>query len=112
MLLFPIILTLAFISGFFLPWWFVAVIAFAAALFVKTTGNVFWTGFAGVGLAWLALALLKTLPNDNILATRVAALFQLPGWIYILIITVIIGGVVGGLAALSGALVRKAFTKK
>src|SRR4051812_18026605 len=109
MLLFPIILALAFISGFFLPWWFVAVISFAAALLIKTTGRVFWIGFAGVGLAWLALALLKTLPNDNILATRVAGLFHLPGWIYILAITVLIGGLVGGFAALSGSLVRKAF---
>ncbi|MEO6151347.1 MAG: hypothetical protein ABIN95_07815 [Mucilaginibacter sp.] len=110
MLLFPIILALAFISGFFLPWWFVAIISFVPALFIKTTGKPFWIGFAGVGLAWLALALLKTLPNDNILAARVAALFHLPGWIYILALTVLIGGLVGGSAALSGALVKKAIT--
>ncbi|RCH54092.1 hypothetical protein DJ568_14515 [Mucilaginibacter hurinus] len=79
-------------------------------MFIKTSGKPFWIGFAGAGLAWLALALLKTLPNDNILATRVAALFHLPGWIYILALTALLGGIVGGLSSLSGSLLRKAIS--
>jgi hypothetical protein len=111
-MLFPIILALSFISGFILPWWFAAIICFAGGFFIRTTGSAFWAGFAAVGLTWLAFALLKTLPNDNILANRMAQVFQLPGWIYVLVITVVIGGLVGGFSALSGKLLKSAVARK
>jgi hypothetical protein len=109
---FLIILVLSFVCSYLLPWWFMAVIAFAAAYFFgKKPGKAFLAGFFGVFLAWLVLALFKSVPNDNILATRVAYLMQLPNWIVLLMVTGIIGGLVGGMAALSGALVRKTFKK-
>jgi len=109
-MLFLIILILSLISGFFLPWWMVAIIAFLAALFLgKTSGRSFWSGFGGVFIVWTILALLKTIPNDNMLAKRVTQLFQLPNWILILLISALIGGLVGGMSALSGVLVKKAF---
>jgi hypothetical protein len=105
-----IILILSFASAYFLPWWIVAGIAFLAAFFVgKTSGQSFWSGFGGVFIAWTIMALIKSIPNDNILATRVAHLFQLPNWILILLITALIGGLVGGMSALSGIVVKKAF---
>jgi hypothetical protein len=55
--------------------------------------------------------LLKSLPNENILATRVAHLFQLPHWGLVLLVTVLIGGLVGGMSALSGVLVKRVFEK-
>lgn len=109
-MLFLIILILSLVSGYFLPWWLVAVIAFLAALFLgKTSGQSFWSGFGGVFAAWAIIALIKSIPNDNILAQRVAKLFQLPNWILILLITAVIGGLVGGMSALSGILIKKAF---
>ncbi|HWD89520.1 MAG TPA: hypothetical protein VG367_15420 [Mucilaginibacter sp.] len=111
-MLFLIILILSFICNYFLPWWFVAVIAFLAALATgKKPGRSFLAGFLAVFIAWAILALLKSIPNDNILATRVAHLMQLPNWIALLIAAGIIGGLVGGMAALSGALIRKAYRK-
>jgi len=111
-MLFVIILILSLISGFFLPWWVAAIIAFLVALYWgKTSGQAFWSGFLALFLAWLILALLKSIPNDNILATRVAHLLHLPNWTLLLVVTAIIGGLVGGLAALSGLLVKKAFQK-
>jgi hypothetical protein len=113
-MLFLIILLLSFISSYFLPWWFVAVIAFLAAFFMgKSAVRPFLSGFAAVFVAWAVLALFKTLPNDNLLAKKVAVLFPLGGnWILLLLITAIIGGLVGGMSALSGALLKKAFDKK
>jgi uncharacterized membrane protein YhaH (DUF805 family) len=105
-----IILILSFASAYFLPWWMISVIAFAAAFFMgKTLGQSFWSGFGGVFIAWTIMALIKSIPNDNILATRAAHLFQLPNWILILLITALIGGLVGGMSALSGIVVKKAF---
>lgn len=111
-MLFLIILILSFISSYFLPWWVIAVIAFLAAFFLgKTSGQSFLSGFGAVFFTWMILALLKSIPNDNILAKRVAQLFQLPNWILLLLITALIGGLVGGMAALSGVLIKKTIKK-
>src|ERR1700761_3823506 len=107
MKLFLTILILSFIAGFMLPWWFMAVIAFLAAIIMgKKAGNSFGMSFLAVATAWILLTLIKTLPNDNMLATRVATLVHLPGWAFLLLVTAIIGGLVGGLAGMSGALLK------
>lgn len=112
-MLFLVILILSFLCSYFLHWWIIAVIAFLAAFFInKKPGISFLSGFAAVFVAWAILALLKSIPNDNILAERVAKLFQLPNWMLLLLVTAFIGGLVGGMAALSGALVKKAFKIK
>jgi hypothetical protein len=112
-MLFLVILLLSFACSYFLPWWMISIIAFLAAFFMgKTLGRSFLSGFAAVFIVWVILALLKSIPNDNILAGRVAALFQLPNWILLLLITALIGGLVGGMSALSGILVKKAIKNK
>lgn len=111
-MLFLVILILSFASGYFLPWWVVAIAAFIASFFIgKTSRWAFWSGFSAVFIGWVILALFKSVPNDHLLAKQVATLFQLPNWILLLFITAIIGGLVGGMAALSGVLVRRAFSK-
>jgi hypothetical protein len=112
-MLFLIILILSFASGYFLPWWVVAIAAFLAAFFIgKTSAQSFWSGFSAVFIGWTVLALFKSIPNDHILASRVVQLFPLPhNWIWLLLITAIIGGIVGGMAALSGVLLKRAFAK-
>ncbi|MDF2431577.1 MAG: hypothetical protein JWP44_1208 [Mucilaginibacter sp.] len=110
-MLFLIILILSFASGYFLPWWVVAIAAFLAAFLAgKTPAQSFWSGFAAVFIVWTVLALFKSVPNDHILAGRVVQLFPLPhNWIWLLIVTALIGGIVGGMAALSGVLLKGAF---
>jgi uncharacterized protein DUF7003 len=111
-MLFLLILVLTVICSYFLPWWFMAIIAFViAGLIGKKPGKTFLAGFGAVFVAWAILALLKTIPNDNRLADRVAQLFQLPNWIVLLIVTAFIGGLVGGMAALSGNIVKESFCK-
>ena len=112
-MLFLIILILSFAAAYFLPWWTVAIIAFLAAFFVgKTTRGSFWSGFGGVFFVWAILVLFKSIPNNNMLAARVSKLFHLPHWILILLVTAIVGGLVGGLSALSGIMVKKAVSSK
>jgi len=112
-MLFLIILVLSFAGSYFLPWWGVAIVAFLAAYFIgKKPGQSFWSGFGAVFICWTILALLKSIPNDNILADRVIQLFPLPhNWIYLLVITALIGGLVSGMASLSGVLLRRALGK-
>jgi uncharacterized membrane protein YhaH (DUF805 family) len=111
-MLFLVILILSFASGYFLPWWVVAIAAFLTAFLIgKTSGQSFWSGFSAVFIVWTVLALFKSIPNDHILAKRVATLFQLPNWLLLLFITALIGGLVGGMSALSGVLLKKIFRK-
>ncbi|MFD0792981.1 hypothetical protein ACFQZX_05090 [Mucilaginibacter litoreus] len=111
-MLFGIILLLAFVCGYIIPWWVACALAFITAIFLgKTSAQAFWSGFGGIGLAWLALALLKSIPNDHILADRVAHIFHLSGWKMILAVTVAIGGIAGGFSALSGLMVKRVFEK-
>lgn len=112
-MLFLIILILTFAGGYFLPWWVVAIAAFLAALIAgKKPWTAFLSGFAAVFIAWIVLALFKSIPNDHILVKRVAVLFQLPNWILLLIITGFIGGLVGGMSALSGLFLKELLFKK
>lgn len=109
-MLFLVILILSFAGGYFLPWWIVAIVAFLAALvWGRRPGKSFWSGFGAVFTVWAVLALFKSIPNDNILASRVVQLFPIPHhWIWLLAVTSLIGGLVGGMAALSGVLIRRA----
>jgi hypothetical protein len=110
-MLFLVILILSFASGYFLPWWVVAIAAFVGAFLIgKTPGLSFLSGFAAVVIDWTVLALFKSIPNDHILADRVVQLFPLPhNWIWLLVITALIGGIIGGMSALSGVLLKRAF---
>jgi CDP-diglyceride synthetase len=112
-MLFSLILLLAFISGYVLPWWVACILAFGASIIMgRTSTQVFWAGFAGIALAWIALALLKSFPNNHILAMRVAKTFHLPHWLVLLAVTALIGGLAGGFSALSGLMVKRVFEKK
>lgn len=107
-----VLFVLVFVTGLFLPWWVLAIICFCGALVLARSGaHAFWSGFAAVFVAWAILALMKSFPNHNILADRVAHLFSLPNWILLLIVTGVLGGLVGGFAALSGWFVKGIFIK-
>lgn len=96
------------IAEWFLPWWMVAVVAFIVAFVITLKpGKAFLAGFAGVAICWLTAALVRDVPNDHILSTRMAALFHLPGYTLFIVVTIFIGGLVGGLAAWAGALLNK-----
>lgn len=110
MLLFLLILVLAAAAQLVLPWWIVAPISFLlAAGLGRTGGRSFLAGFAGVGLGWAVAAAWLTVGNNGLLAHRVAQLLPLGGssWALVLL-TAIVGGLVGGLAALAGCWLRQA----
>lgn len=112
-MLFLIIFIITLASGFIFTWWAIAIIAFVAAFYAgKTSVQAFWSGFFAIAASWLILILFKTVPNNHILADRVAKMLQLSNWILVMVITQLIGGVVGGMASLSGLLVKRVFEKE
>ncbi len=99
------ILILSWVATLLLPWWGVAVAAFLVALVAgQRPGRSFVVGFFGVGLFWLLMVILRDVPNEHILSTRMAALFHLPGRGDFILLTVAVGALVGGLSAWTGSL--------
>jgi hypothetical protein len=112
-MLFLIIFLLSYIAIYFMPWWVVAIISFIAAFFLgNRPAKSFWSSFVAVFLAWAIYILLKTIPNDNILASRVIKLFPLPNnWVWLLVLSSFIGGFIAGMSAISAIYVKLSFQK-
>lgn len=110
LLLFLLVLVLATVAQLFLPWWVITPLCLGLAFFsAATAGQAFGAGFLGIGLGWLGLAGWLSLQNHHLLAHRVAQLLPLGGSAEaLLLVTALIGGLVGGSAALAGAWVRHA----
>jgi hypothetical protein len=97
----------SFIAGLFLPWWSLAIIAFAVGLLVPLRlWKSFLAGFLGIFLLWLLLALWLDLRNEQLLSLKIAELMHVPSPFLLLLITALVGGLVGGFASLSGASLR------
>jgi hypothetical protein len=95
-----------------LPWWIIAVVAFGVALWKASSGgNAFLSGFLAIVLVWTVMAGFIHIHTEGILSNKIAALFYLPSPLLLIIITAFIGGLVGGMAALSGFFVRKLFER-
>ena len=100
-----VIAVLAYLLELLLPWWSIAIAAFAGGTLLKTRAN-FLAGFLGIGLLWLIAALLNENDAAAPLTDRVALIFKVSKPVLLFIMSVI-GGLAGGFAAMTGALLRK-----
>lgn len=105
-----IILTalLSFISGLFLPWWGIAIIALLVAVLIhQKAGKAFLAGFLGVFILWAGLAWWIDMKNNGVLSKKIAGILPLGGnSLLLILVTGLIGGLVAGLAAMSGSYLR------
>jgi hypothetical protein len=99
------ILIVAFVLELFMPWWSIAIAAFAAGYALKSKAN-FTAGLLGIGLLWLIKAWLLDFASAAPLTERVAAIFSLNKPL-LMLVTALIGGLVGGFAAMTGALLKR-----
>ncbi|MXV52790.1 hypothetical protein GS399_17595 [Pedobacter sp. HMF7647] len=107
MKLFVLILASSFLLQLFLPWWMIAIVSFILSAWLATSSKIaFRAAFWAIFILWLAVCLYQTLPNQNILANRVAQLFMLPdtkfSWIAILLVSCLLGALVAGFSGLAG----------
>jgi hypothetical protein len=100
--------TFCFLAGLRLEWWSIAIISFLVALLIpQKIGGAFVSGFLGVFILWATLAIWIDSKNGNSLSHKMAELFKLGGSSLILIlVTALIGGLVGGFAAMAGSSLR------
>jgi hypothetical protein len=102
-----LIAVLSAVAEYFLPWWSMAVVCFVVSLLMGLKGGKsFLMGFSCVALCWLTFALIHDIPNEHILSTRMAKVFGLPNYGLFILVTVVVGGLIGGLASWAGALLK------
>jgi hypothetical protein len=104
-----LIALLSFVACLYLPWWSIALVAFAVSLMIRQKPLAsFAAGFLGLLLLWVLVAAIINAQNDGVLAARVAEIFPLGGSAFMLIaITGLVGALVGGMAALVASYTRK-----
>ena len=114
MRLFLLILIATAAAQFFLPWWVITPLCLGLAAWQRPTGGrAFLAGLLGAGLPWwLGAAWLHT-HGAGLLAGRLASLLALGGngWLLVLL-TGVVAGLVGGMASLAGAWLRRAFASQ
>lgn len=108
MLLTALILITSFLLNLFLPWWSIAIpgLIFGYWFNLKAMPSFGW-GFLALFLLWGGQALYIHLSNDAILSSRIAEMLSLGSPILVVVITGLLGGLVSGLATLTGALVKE-----
>jgi hypothetical protein len=103
---FIVVLLLSWLVQSFLPWWTMAVVAFATGLFFKQGGSrSFLAGLLGVGLLWFVVAWYSDSSTNSILSEKVAGIFPTKTIGLLLLVTAFIGGLVGGLASMTGGVI-------
>lgn len=97
---------LCLVLQYFLPWWTLVIGAFAAGYWAGNKGVVaFAAGFVGVALLWGATAMVLDAQTQSILTNKVAQIFPTKTPALLLVLTAFVGGLPGGFAGLTGALV-------
>lgn len=104
-----LIALLSFIGGLFLPWWTIAVVAFAVSVLIPQRPlAAFFAGFLALFLLWGGMALIIDLANDSILSTRVAGILPLhDSSVALILVTAFVGALVGGGGSLTAAFLQK-----
>ena len=102
---FILIIILAYLLELFLPWWSIAIAAFIGGLTFNTSAN-FLAGFIAIALLWIIASLLIESSAAAPLTDRVAQIFKAPKPA-LFAITAVLGGLVGGFAAMTGSALRK-----
>lgn len=112
-MVFLVILIASFLLQMVLPWWVVIIISFVTCGLIGKTGRIaFWSPFFAILLLWIGFALFKSIPNQNILAGRVAEMFAVKYWMVVLILTGLLGGLASAISGLCGYHFRKAILHK
>jgi hypothetical protein len=100
---------LSFAACLFMPWWSIAVAAFAvAAAIPQSAVKSFLSGFTALLLLWGGLSFYISNSNEHLLAHKVSMLLiKVDNPYYLITATAFIGALVAGLGALTGSFIRK-----
>lgn len=87
----------------FLPWWSLAIPALIIGfLFARKGVEAFFSGFVGIGLLWLGMAIYIDTTTGSMLSQKIANLLMVKSVWILRIVAALIGALTGGFAALTG----------
>ncbi len=111
--LFAIALT-GFLTGLYFPWWSFAVpTLLIGALMPQKGARNFLSGFLGIFLLWLGLTSWIDSANGGLLSARMALVLPVGGKVIFLhLLTALVGGLIAGLASLTGKYLRSLLPKQ
>lgn len=125
-----LILGLGYILNLYLPFWSVAILAFSVGILFSRSRKrrmfgkkpaptrSFLAGFVAVGILWGGMALYINAANEGYLAGKMAALIvgdkslPLAGDSFMVLISTLIGGFIGGFSAMSGNFLGEAIKNR
>lgn len=101
----------SFTACLYLPWWSIAPACFIVALIMRlNVGVSFLAGFVSLFVLWFGMSWFISSANQDILAHRISLLiFKRDNPQSLMLLTAMIGAIVGGLGALSGGILSKIF---
>jgi hypothetical protein len=93
----------------FFSWWVIIPIVFLLELLIgKADSTKFFSGFYGIAIPWMIYAGYLDYHNSSILSARILEMFSLPPYGFVLVvITGLVGGLVGGFSSLVGGWVKQ-----
>ena len=102
------IIILSFVASLYFPWWVISIVAFAISFIIPLKAGIsFVSGFMALFILWASIAFWISSSNENILAHKISMIIlKQDSPVLLIIITGIVGGLVSGLAALSGSYLR------
>lgn len=105
-----LIAILSLLAQLVLPWWSLALVAFLVCFWRgQSVGRSFLYGFLGIALVWLGYALLIHTRTEGIFTGRMGELlFKSHNALLPILVTTLLGGLVGGFSGMTGFLVRQA----
>jgi len=108
------ILILGFLAQTFIPfWWIIAVVCFIIGFaFIDEAKEAVIIGFISVFILWGVVALVKSYQNDFVLLNRLSELIPGNSKAIVLLLTAVIGGLIGSFSTLSGYFLKTINAKK
>ena len=102
------IFVVAYLLELFAPWYSIAIAAFVFGYLLKSKAS-FLAGFLAIALLWFfKMWMIDTNSSESLnLADAVSKIFPLKNKSMLFLVTALIGGLVGGFAAMTGALLKR-----
>ena len=108
-----LIALVGFFASSMIGWWALIPVAFLISFFLYGNNFAsFLSGFLGGGLLWMGYAWKIDTETNQIMSNQLVSILTLSDPILLVLVTGVIGALIGGLGSLSGNNLRLIFVKK
>ncbi|MEO7174251.1 MAG: hypothetical protein ABIV51_00485 [Saprospiraceae bacterium] len=110
------VILIALLAGLvspFGPWWIFSLLCIVGGFIAWPKGiKRFWLGFLAIFILWFLVALVLDIGNKSNLSSKIGQLFGGLPSIALLLVSALIGGIVGGLSTMFGSYIKDLMKQK